>query len=137
MPRGKNTKVKSNVRSGQNPLTTQLVCPPFAEAPAWKAVGPGWRPLFGNYRDLGFSFEWHEFTAKEEFDWSRSFHPGSVELCLNLDGRGKLADGRQTVEILPQTFAFYFQGKPPLTATTQPARATPWQTLLQRPCRCM
>ena len=24
---------------------------------------------------------------------------------------------RQTVEILPQTFAFYFQGNPPLTAT--------------------
>ena len=60
---------------------------------AWKAVGPGWRPLFGSYRDLGFSFEWHEFTAKEEFDWSRSFHPGSVELCLNL-GREREIDRR-------------------------------------------
>lgn len=65
---------------------------------------------------MGFSFEWHEFLAKEEFDWSRSFHPGSMELCLNLGGRGNLADGRTTVEILPQTFAFYYQGNPALTA---------------------
>jgi AraC-like DNA-binding protein len=93
--------------------------PAFAEAPAWKAVGPGWRPLFGSFRDLGFSFEWHEFTAREEFDWARSFHPGSIELCLNLAGRGKLSDGRQNVELLPQTFAFYFQGRPPLAATRQ------------------
>jgi AraC-like DNA-binding protein len=93
--------------------------PAFAEAPAWKAVGPGWRPLFGSFRDLGFSFEWHEFTAREEFDWARSFHPGSIELCLNLAGRGKLSDGRQNVELLPQTFAFYFQGQPPLNATRQ------------------
>jgi AraC-like DNA-binding protein len=93
--------------------------PAFAEAPAWKAVGPGWRPLFGSFRDLGFSFEWHEFTAREEFDWARSFHPGSIELCLNLAGRGKLSDGWQNVELLPQTFAFYFQGQPPLAATRQ------------------
>ena len=117
MPRGKKTRVKPGVRPLKIPLIAETTCPLFAEAPAWKAVGPGWRPLFGNYRDLGFSFEWHDFTAKEEFDWSRSFHPGSVELCLNLDGKGKVADGRQTVEILPQTFAFYYQGKPPLTAT--------------------
>ena len=89
----------------------------FGEAAAWRNIGPGWKPLFGSYRDLGFSFEWHEFIAREEFDWSRSFHPGSVELCLNIGGKGKVADGSQIIEILPQTFAFYFQGKPPLTAT--------------------
>ena len=117
MPRAKKTKVKSNVRASKPLLDSQMVCPLFVEAPAWKTVGPGWRPLFGSFHDLGFSFEWHEFTAKEEFNWARSFHPGSIELCLNLDGGGKLADGRQTVELLPQMFAFYFQGNPPLTAT--------------------
>jgi AraC-like DNA-binding protein len=66
---------------------------------------------------LGFCFEWHDFTASEEFDWSRSFQPNCLELCLNLNGKGRLSDGRHTVEILPQTFAFYFQGDPPLTAT--------------------
>jgi AraC-like DNA-binding protein len=90
---------------------------PFAEAPAWEAIGAGWRPLFGNFRNLGFSFEWHEFHARHEMDWARSFHPGSIELCLNLNGRGTLFDGQQTVELLPQTFAFYFQGQPPLAAT--------------------
>src|SRR5688572_6559723 len=30
---------------------------PFAEAEAWRSVGPEWRPLFGNFKDLGFSFE--------------------------------------------------------------------------------
>ena len=91
----------------------------FAEAPAWQAIGPGWRPLCGNYHNLGFSFEWHEFTARGQFDWARSFHPGSVELCLNLDGRAKLADGRRKIELLPQMFAFYHQGKPPLAATRE------------------
>ncbi|HEY4415077.1 MAG TPA: helix-turn-helix transcriptional regulator [Verrucomicrobiae bacterium] len=91
--------------------------PSFAEAPAWKTIGNGWRPLFGSHHDLGFSFEWHEFTALQEFDWARSFHPGSVELCLNLAGTGKLSDGQQSIELLPQTLAFYFQGAPPLMAT--------------------
>ncbi len=117
MPRANNSRAKPKARPPRIPLDAHTTCPLFAEAPAWKAVGLGWHPLFGNYRDLGFSFEWHEFTAKEVFDWSRSFHPGSVELCLNLDGGGTVADGRQTVDILPQTFAFYFQGQPPLTAT--------------------
>ncbi len=113
MQRRENTKSRQTF----DPPVAQTPRLPFAEAPAWETVGPGWRPLFGNYRDLGFSFEWHDFAAKEEFNWARSFHPGSVELCLNLDGRGILSDGRLTVELSPQTFAFYFQGQPPLTAT--------------------
>jgi AraC-like DNA-binding protein len=96
---------------------SQGISPLFAEAPAWKSIGAGWRPLFGNYGDLGFSFEFHEFNATTEFDWARSFHPGSIELCLNLEGRGRIADGRQQVEVVPGSFAFYFQGTPTLTAS--------------------
>lgn len=88
----------------------------FSEAPAWRAVGAGWRPLFGDFRALGFSFEWHDFQADAELDWARSFHPGSVELCLNLDGQATLADARQTVDLRPRASVFYFQGTPPLTA---------------------
>jgi AraC-like DNA-binding protein len=113
----KKTTVKSSICQTQVPSGVHAVCPLFAEAPAWKSIGSGWRPLFGSYRDLGFSFEWHEFTAREAFDWGRSFHPGSLELCLNLDGVGKLSDGRQTVEVAPQCVAFYYQGGPPLEAT--------------------
>jgi AraC-like DNA-binding protein len=90
--------------------------PVFAEAPAWSAVGAGWRPLFGNFRRLGFSFESHDFTPATELDWARSFHPGSVELCLNLDGVATLKDGRQSAELGARTFAFYHQGKPSLVA---------------------
>jgi hypothetical protein len=49
----------------------------FTEAPAWSAIGAGWRPLFGSYRQLGFSFEWHEFTCVKELDWARSFPAAS------------------------------------------------------------
>ncbi len=88
----------------------------FTEAPAWSSVGAGWRPLFGNFRPLGFSFEWHDFNCPEDLDWARSFHPGSVELCLNLDGEATLFDGRETVEVRPRTSVFYVQGEPPLVA---------------------
>lgn len=88
----------------------------FTEAPAWSSVGAGWRPLFGNFRPLGFSFEWHDFTCADDLDWARSFHPGSVELCLNLDGEATLFDGRETVEVRPRTSVFYVQGNPPLEA---------------------
>lgn len=89
---------------------------PFSEVPAWSTVGKGWRPLFGNYRDLGFSFEWHDFTGPEDFEWARTFHPGSVEICFNLDGQAVLSDGRRSIDILPRMFIFYYQGTPPLTA---------------------
>lgn len=89
---------------------------PFHEAPAWSGVGAGWRPLFGSFHALGFSFEWHDFVTEDELDWARSFHPGSVELCLNLEGQGTLADSRRTVELRPRASVFYFQNDPPLAA---------------------
>lgn len=103
------------------PLTPRIERPaasrPFTEAPAWSHVGAGWRPLFGNFRELGFSFEWHEFTHAEDLDWARSFHPGSVEVCLNLDGTAALQDGKQSIELRARSFAFYYQGDPPLVAS--------------------
>ena len=38
----------------------------------------GWQPLFGSFRGVGYSFEWHDFQAEREFDWSPSFHPDCV-----------------------------------------------------------
>jgi AraC-like DNA-binding protein len=105
----------SKHRPGRTRVAAAL--PPFAEAPAWHAVGEGWRPLFGSFRDLGFSFEWHDFHCEQPLNWARSFHPGGVELCLNLSGRAAVGDGRQTCELQAQTFTFYRQGKPPLVAT--------------------
>ena len=98
------------------PAPESPVPAPFTETAVWSHLGTGWRPLFGNYRELGFSFEWHDFTCADELDWARSFHPGSVELCLNLDGAAVLAEAGQTVELRARTLTFYYQGVPSLTA---------------------
>jgi AraC-like DNA-binding protein len=103
--------------AARNRNAPQSVAPAFTEAEAWTAVGAGWRPLFGNFRKLGFSFEWHDFRCAQELDWARSFHPGSVELCLNLAGNATLGDGERHVELGPRMLTYYHQGKPPLTAT--------------------
>jgi len=88
----------------------------FTEATAWRDVGAGWQPLYGSFRGLGFSIEWHDFVAKREFDWAASFHPGCVELCLNLDGHGYV-EGRGTrTEFKPGTAGFYHRDEEPLVA---------------------
>jgi AraC family transcriptional regulator len=90
---------------------------PFGEADAWQAVGQGWRQLFGSFQNLGFSFEWHDFLLDEGLDWSRSFHPGGVEICLNLAGHGTVASADALAEFAPLTAGFYRAGTPMLKAT--------------------
>jgi AraC-like DNA-binding protein len=90
---------------------------PFSETKAWEGVGAGWRQLHGNYRELGFSFEWHDFTARREMDWGQSFHPGSVEICLNLAGRAGVTDSSRELCFTPLTAGFYCQHRARLTAT--------------------
>jgi AraC-like DNA-binding protein len=80
-----------------------------AENLAWKQVGQGWQPLHGSFRRLGYSVEWHDFTLERDLDWSRSFHPGSVEICLNLAGCGEVRAGRKTVSFTPASAGFYAQ----------------------------
>jgi AraC-like DNA-binding protein len=92
----------------------------FAEAPAWRNVAEGWRPLYGDFHDLGFSFEWHDFRLEQALDWARSFHPNSVELCLNLSGTALLNDGLNRVTLSPRTLAFYHAGTPPMSAARLP-----------------
>jgi AraC-like DNA-binding protein len=89
---------------------------PFTEAGAWRDIGGGWQPLFGHFRGLGFSIEWHDFFARNELDWSASFHPDCVELCLNLDGHGFVESGGARSEFAPGTAGFYHQAEKSLTA---------------------
>ena len=88
----------------------------FSESDAWASVGDGWRRLHGGFRSLGFSIEWHDFSAAEELDWAQSFHPGGVEICLNLSGHGWVGDGVRRLELPPMTAGFYAQGAEPLNA---------------------
>ncbi|MBL9127579.1 MAG: helix-turn-helix transcriptional regulator [Verrucomicrobiales bacterium] len=92
----------------------------FSEAVAWQGVGKGWRPLFGNFSELGYSFEWHEFTPGNPLDWSRSFHPSGIEVCLNLEGTGTIEGGKDPVVLGPRTAAIYHQGEPMLRAARAP-----------------
>ncbi len=94
----------------------KLSAAPFTEAEAWRDAGGGWQPLFGNFRGVGYSIEWHDFFAKREFDWAASFHPGCVELCLNLEGRGFVEGGGERTEFAPNTAGFYHRKDEPLTA---------------------
>jgi AraC-like DNA-binding protein len=53
---------------------------------------------------------------RDDFDWARSFHPGSVELCLNLDGQGVVSHGSAGACYEPLTAGFYLAGESSLMA---------------------
>lgn len=103
----------------------------FGEAPAWRELGPGWSPVFGNIRALGFSFEWHKFTVQRSFNWGRSFHPGCLELCLNLSGEAEIREpnGGEVCTISGETAVFYVQGSVPLEARRLPGDEHRFMTL--------
>lgn len=104
-----NGKIKTGGRSGLA----------FSERPVWKPFGAGWRKLHGNFRDAGYSVEWHDFTTTEPLDWSKTFHPGSLEICLNLSGNAYVQAADEKLEIAPLTAGFYAQNNSVLTATRQ------------------
>jgi AraC-like DNA-binding protein len=109
--------VKLPVKSSDTERFT--VAPVFTERPAWNAIGDGWRHLHGSVRGAGVSFEWHDFKTRTEFDWGKSFHPGSVEVCLNLAGNGTVAFNGQSAEFAPLTIGFYRRGEQLLRASRQ------------------
>src|SRR6185436_20996875 len=53
---------------------------------------------------------------RREFDWAASFHPGCVELCLNLDGHGFVEGHGVRPEFAPNTAGFYHRKEEPLKA---------------------
>lgn len=89
---------------------------PFSEAQAWRDVGAGWQPIFGSFRGVGYSIEWHDFFAKRDLDWAASFHPNCVELCLNLEGSAFVKGPAGTAEFAPDSAGFYRRETGPLTA---------------------
>src|SRR5215831_6526104 len=90
--------------------------PPLREAAVWRPIRDGWRQLFGGFYDLGVSIEWQDFELHQAFEWSRSFHPDSLELCLNLAGHGSILCGERSVHFEPLTAGFYLPGKEGLQA---------------------
>ena len=77
------------------------------EAAAWRDIAGTWQPLFGSFPDEGMSVEWHDFSLGSDMDWARSFHPDSLEICLNFSGEARLHDGAAVRELVPGALAAY------------------------------
>ena len=90
------------------------------EQGAWSSVHPGWRQLYGDFEQMGVNLEWHDFQTDEPLDWGRSFHPRSIEFCLNLEGHGAVGrTGRSHMDYLPGNSGYYAIADEPLTARRQ------------------
>ena len=88
------------------------------EQDAWKEVAPGWRQLYGDFERLGLSIEWHDFRTQRALDWGRSFHPHSLEFCLNLNGHGAVgAEGWTRSDYHPGNSGYYAIADEPLPAS--------------------
>ena len=85
---------------------------------AWREIETGWRQLYGDFEKLGLSIEWHDFRADRSVDWGSSFRPGSVEFCLNMQGRGAVGSGAQ-IDYLPGNAGYYAITDEPLPASRQ------------------
>jgi AraC-like DNA-binding protein len=88
----------------------------FTEQPAWKSAGGEWRQLSGNFREVGYSIEWHDFVAEADLNWSRSFHPEGLEICLNASGSAEVRAGKHTLKLDGVTAGFYGQRRSGLKA---------------------
>ena len=60
---------------------------------AWKRIQGTWQLLHGSFPEMGLSIEWHDFRIEQDMDWGRSFHPGSLEICLNFSGNAVIQEG--------------------------------------------
>ena len=89
------------------------------EQAAWTNVSHGWQQLYGSFEKMGLSIEWHDFKTSRPLDWAESFRPGSVEFCLNLDGRGAILRGNAAHDYGPSSSGYYAIGAEPLRATRE------------------
>jgi len=90
--------------------------PDVRESGAWQHIQGTWNPLHGSFFHQGLSVEWHDFHVDRDMDWGRSFHPGSLEICLNFSGGGTLQDGGAERAISSNQFAIYTSQSRPLRA---------------------
>jgi len=88
----------------------------IAERGAWREVPKGWRQLWGDFNRLGVSLQWHDFRTERSLDWGLSFHPRSLEFCLNLEGRGAVGD---RADYVPGSAGYYAVAAEPLPASRQ------------------
>src|SRR5436190_11034884 len=89
-----------------------------AEQAAWRELKDGWRPLYGDVDKIGVAIEWHDFRTNHPFNWGRTFHPNSLEFCLNLNGHGAVGGaGGTRSDYLPGNCGYYAVADRPLPAS--------------------
>jgi AraC-like DNA-binding protein len=76
--------------------------------------------LWAGFRKSGFSVEWHDFECAAPMDWAGSFHPDSIEICLNLAGQAEFTVASLPHKLPPSAATFYFSGREPLAARRLP-----------------
>ena len=76
-----------------------------AEQAAWRELKEGWRPLYGDVDKIGVAIEWHDFRIEHAFNWGRTFHPNSLEFCLNLNGHGAVGESATHEAIICRAIA--------------------------------
>src|SRR3984893_1031562 len=89
-----------------------------AEQHAWRKVKDGWRPLYGDVDQTGVAVEWHDFRTEHAFNWGRTFHPRSLEFCLNLQGHGEIGASRK-IDYSPGNCGYYAIGDDSMPASRQ------------------
>src|SRR5438477_6975149 len=90
----------------------------IAERDAWGGVAQDWRQLYGDFDHDGISVQWHDFRSDRLVDWGQSFHPRSLEFCLNLEGRGEVGGhGAGRSAYLPGSSGYYAIADDPLSAS--------------------
>jgi len=87
------------------------------------------RHLYGGFSDLGVSIGWHEMETPQAYEWSRDFHPDSLEICLNLAGHGSIRGAGSSVDFEPLTAGFYLPGQHALQAWRDPKQQHRFLTL--------
>lgn len=66
--------------------------------------------MFGDFDRSQVSVEWHDFRLDKTLAWERSFHPRSLELCLNFSGTADIRHGEGGVRLEPGEWAAYLTG---------------------------
>jgi AraC-like DNA-binding protein len=65
---------------------------------------------------MGVAVEWHDFQTARSFNWGRTFHPRSLEFCLNLEGHGEVGAAAKA-HYAAAAAGYYAIGDEPLPAS--------------------
>lgn len=84
---------------------------PRLEQAVWRRVQGVWCPVHGNFLIQGASLEWHDFYVGQSLDWGASFHPESLEICLNFAGQATLGKGSTEQILEGEQVAVYTTGR--------------------------